>query len=688
MVSKTKPGYFKKIRVRMTWLRKALHKHSHAYYVLHDPKISDQEFDTLMAELRILEETHKDRIPIPPDTITKQVGMTPTGAKVKHTIRMLSLEKCTTKDELFDFCSSIADGATSSDFCGTGRAPWIVEPKLDGISLTLIYKSGKLVSAATRGDGETGENVLANARYIVPQILSDCEESETVEIRGEVLISKLQFARLQEVQASAGLKAYKNSRNAAAGIMSRIDTSPKILSHLEFVAYQMFVNGAPPRYHQYALMYMRKAGLKINDSFQCHSSSEVYDAVARINKKRQAYRYDVDGAVIKVNSAVVQRQLGEKTNAPAWAIAFKFPADQAVTELRAVEWQTGRTGQVTPVAILAPVNVHGVTVTRCTLHNADYIAQLGLHLGDEVELIRAGDVIPKIVRVVKSNVRKDKIKIPRRCPSCNERLYKSTDEAASYCPSDTCSAKAVAALEHFCSRQAMNIKGLGSELCRRLVEEGVVEHIADLYRVAWADLKIFIRIVGSANSGKVLQQIEDSKKQPLWRLLVGLGIDTIGVTKAKLLAKHFGTLQRLSGECDDYTVDTTPGRVRLKELKKLLGEVSGEAVFDYFLGIRHQDIVADFIHFEVSCRAEDSLRKSRNKGELADQTYVITGVLKTFTRAILTEKLEEEGATVSNSVTKNTTALIAGDKPGSKLAKAIKLGVPVLNEQAILVKLK
>ncbi|MCB1619742.1 MAG: NAD-dependent DNA ligase LigA [Thiothrix sp.] len=653
-------------------LRAALNYHSHRYYVLDDPEIPDAEYDRLFRRLQTLEAEHPALLT--PDSPTRRVGGTALEAfaEVRHVVPMLSLANAFSDEELEAFEKRIQDrlklpGDTGIEF--------VAEPKLDGLAMSLTYQDGILVRAATRGDGETGEDVTANVRTIpsIPLQLQGTGWPALLEVRGEVYMPKAGFETLNQRMRDQGTKTYVNPRNAAAGSLRQLDPRLTAQRPLAFYAYSLArpegVELAPT--HRAILTQLAAWGMRINPEIAVvQGAAGCLDYYRRIGAGRASLAYDIDGVVYKVNDLALQQALGFVSRAPRWAIAHKFPAQEEITRLLAVEFQVGRTGALTPVARLEPVFVGGVTVSNATLHNMDEIERKDIHIGDSVIVRRAGDVIPEVARVIPERRPQDArpVHMPERCPVCDSDVVRPEGEAVARCSGGLyCPAQVKEAIKHFASRKALNIDGLGDKLVEQLFENGLIRHVDDLYRLQLAAVAALERM-GEKSAQNLLEALEKSKATTLERFVFALGIRDVGEATARTLARHFGTLKALM-DADPSALEQVPdvGPVVAASLATFFQEAHNRDTIDRLcaLGLHWQD-------YEPS--APEVL-------PLSGKTYVITGTLNRSRDAIKAD-LEALGAKVAGSVSKKTTALIAGANAGSKLEKAERLGIPVLTGTA------
>ncbi len=657
---------------RVNELRAQINHHNYRYYVLDDPELPDAEYDRMMLELRALEAEYPDLVT--PDSPTQRVGGEPATAfaVVHHKVPMLSLENAFTEEDVQNF-----DRRIHERLGVTGDIEYWAEPKLDGLAVTVIYRDGKIERAATRGDGEKGEDVTANVRTIrsVPRTLRGKVPS-VIEVRGEVFMPIAGFERMNRVARERGEKVFVNPRNAAAGSLRVLDPRISASRPLDFFFYSLGVvegGSAPARQHQ-MIEAFSEWGLPVCPEARIVRGVQgCLEFYRDIGSRRNALPYQIDGVVYKVDDRSVQERLGFVSRAPRWATAHKFPADEATTVVRDVEFQVGRTGALTPVARLEPVFVSGVTVSNVTLHNMDELQRKDVHIGDTVVVRRAGDVIPEVVKVLTDRRPEGtrKVELPTTCPVCGSPVERAEGEAVARCMGGfTCRAQRQEALRHFASRRAMDIEGLGDKLVEQLVEHGLVKTPADLYRLTLEQLADLERM-GEKSASKLLQAIERSKNTTLPRFLYALGIRDVGEATALALARHFGNLDSLMAASAD-------------DVQKVLdvGPVVAGHVATFFASSDHREVIerlrAQGVHWpdvEVPTAAGQPL---------AGLTFVITGTLESLSREEAQEQLTALGAKVSGSVSKKTSYLLAGAEAGSKLRKAEELGVRVLEERELL----
>ncbi len=658
------------VEARLEELRALIHYHNYRYHVLDDPEIADADYDALFDELLALEADHPELVT--PDSPSQRVGGEPLEGfrTVTHEQPMLSLEKCTTTAELAEWLARCRSRLGEDE-----PITLTCEPKIDGVAVALIYEAGVLTLAATRGDGHTGEDITANVRTVgsVPLRLAGQDVPPRMEVRGEIYMPLDAFERFNEQARRAGQKTLVNPRNGAAGSLRQLD--PKLTAErpLTMFCYGLgWVEGGwQPATHSEAMEKLRAWGFRVNPdaaSFQDIAGVEAYleDLLAR----RDSLGYDIDGVVIKVDSLAQQARLGTVTRKPRWAIAFKYPAEEATTRILDVDFQVGRTGAITPVARLAPVFVGGVTVSNATLHNMDEVARLDVHIGDTVIVRRAGDVIPQVVKVVPGRRPKDArpVALPRTCPVCGSDIVREEDEAVARCSGGVarCSAQRKESLKHFASRLAMDIEGLGDKLIEQLVELDLVTDPADLFELDQETLEALPRM-GAKSSRNILDALEHARHTTLARFIYALGIREVGEATAASLATHFGDLEPLM-QADQEALEAVDD----------VGPVVARNIVRYFQDPDHQRMIRRLLDRGITW--DPVAPREAEPAPLAGETWVLTGTLESMTRDQAREHLTALGAKVTNSVSKNTTRVVAGAKAGSKLGKAVRLGVPVLEE--------
>ncbi|MBU2712516.1 NAD-dependent DNA ligase LigA [Zooshikella harenae] len=652
-------------------LRQEINQHNYRYYVLDDPAVPDAEYDRLMRRLQTLEQEYPQLVSA--DSPSQRVGAEPASAftTVTHEMPMLSLDNAFSAEELQDFDRRCRERLAIADI------EYVAEPKLDGIAVSLLYEKGKLVRGATRGDGQRGEDITQNLRTIhsIPLVLLAEDVPDRLEVRGEVYMPKAGFLQFNEQAQAKGEKAFVNPRNAAAGSLRQLDSRVTATRPLEMCCYGVGVcSGDLPGDHSQILQQLNKWGFKINKEMAVLPSIQACGTYyQQLLARREQLSYEIDGIVFKVNALALRDKLGFVSRAPRWAIAYKFPAQEEMTTLEAIEFQVGRTGTLTPVARLKPVFVGGVTVSNATLHNLDEVARLGIKVGDSVIVHRAGDVIPKVVRVVleqRSGEEQD-IVVPTSCPVCGSELERIAGEAALRCTGGlVCLAQRKEAIKHFASRRAMDIDGLGDKLVEQLVDQELVNSVADLYALE-KDALIQLERMGDKSAQNLIDAIERSKHTTLARFIYALGIREVGETTALTLASYFGSLNAL--------IDTE--EVLLQQVPDV-GPVVAHHIVYFFKQQNNRDVIDQLKVAGVNW-SEQSRTEQENL-PLVGKIYVLTGTLSVMSRDEVKQKLQLLGAKVAGSVSKKTTAVIAGEKAGSKLSKAESLGIPILDEHDLL----
>ena len=663
------------VAARAAELRAQIAQHDYRYYVLDEPLVSDADYDRLMRELRALESAHPALVTA--DSPTQRVAGTPNAAfgEVLHQVPMLSLDNAFTDEDVRAFDRRIHERLGVS---GDLDLDYVAEPKLDGLAVTVIYREGLLERAATRGDGVKGEDVTANVRTIraVPQRLRGAAPP-LLEARGEVFMPIALFERMNQEAAARGEKVFVNPRNAAAGSLRQLDARVSAARPLRAFFYGLgsLAGVSPPATQLELLALLRERGLPVSPAARAvHGVSGCLAYYHALGERRAALPYQIDGVVYKLDSRTDQERLGFVSRAPRWAIAHKFTPDEALTLVKEIGFQVGRTGALTPVARLEPVFVSGVTVSNVTLHNIDEVHRKDVRVGDTVVVRRAGDVIPEVVSVVLERRPPGTVpvELPQRCPVCGSLVLRVEGEAVARCTGGfTCRAQRQEALRHFASRRALDIEGLGDKLIEQLVERELVGSPADLYRLTLRQLAELDRM-GEKSAANLLAAIERSRQTTLPRLLYGLGIREVGEATALALARHFGTLERLM-DADEQAIQQVPD----------IGPVVAAHVAAFFSSEDHRSVIKALRVKGVKW-PDMTVAASGDDSPLAGRTFVITGTLESLTRERAQEELVARGAKVASSVSKKTGFLIAGKEPGSKLAKARKLGVTVLDERQLL----
>ncbi len=665
------------LNARVAALRQQIQEHNHRYYVLNDPTVPDGEYDRLMRELEALEREHPELDD--PDSPTHRVGAKIEDGfdSVVHHTPMLSLANAFDDEEVAQFDQRIRDQLDLDEL------NYLAEPKLDGLAISLRYQHGRLALAATRGDGRTGEDVTANVRTIrsIPLTVSDSGLPEQFEVRGEIFMSRSGFAELNQRLKRQDEKPFVNPRNAASGTLRQLDPAITADRPLRFFAYaaidlEQDQDSSPQTLTCQSAVLQRLAdiGFPVSPLVQSVSGLQgLLDYHARIADQRDALDYDIDGVVYKLDDFEQQLEMGYVSRSPRWALAHKFPAEEAITRLRDIDVQVGRTGKLTPVARLEPVFVGGVTVTNATLHNLDEIRRKDVRVGDQVIVRRAGDVIPEVVRAMVERRSEDlaEWQLPSHCPVCNSRVEQVEGQADARCSGGlVCAAQRKRALEHFASRTAMDIDGLGSKLIEQLVDQELVHDLSDLYGLDVETLTSLDRM-GQKSAENLAASIDRSRRPQLGRLLFALGIREVGEVSAQLLARHFGTLDAL------MAADTEA----LQAVDEIGPIVAGH-VHEFFNEAANRAVIQKLLDAGVEWQAE-AVRETGSR-PLDGKTFVLTGRLEQLKRSEAKGRLEQLGARVSGSVSKSTHALIAGADPGSKLDRAESLKVPVIDEADLL----
>ena len=667
------PSAAKSAAARVRELRTQLEHHNYRYHVLDDPEVSDAEYDRLMRELKALEAQYPDLVT--PDSPTQRVGATPVSElqEVVHSRPMLSLDNGFEDEDIVAFDRRVRERLENVE-----QVEYSAEPKLDGLAISFRYESGRLVQAATRGDGLRGEDVTHNVRTIkaVPTVLRGTPP-KLLEVRGEVFMLIAGFKAMNQRALERGERTFVNPRNAAAGSIRQLD--PRTAADKPFDVFFYGIGETDgwklPAKHSEALEQLREWGLKISPLLKIVQGAEGCLQYYRdIGAKRASLPYEIDGVVYKVNRFVQQRDLGFVARAPRWAIAHKFPAHEENTIVRGVEFQVGRTGALTPVARMDPVFVGGVTVSNATLHNMDEVRRKDVRIGDTVVIRRAGDVIPEVVKVILERRPKDarEVELPSKCPVCGSAVEREEGEAVARCTGGLyCPAQRKEALRHFASRHALDIDGLGTKLIDQLVEGGVVNNPADLYELTAERLAELDRM-GEKSAENLVKALEQSKqKATLPRFLYALGIRDVGEATAAALANHFGSIKELQGATEE----------QIQEVPDV-GPVVAAHVYKFFQEKHNRDVLAALSkHIQLKAQAR---KAASGEGPLAGKTFVLTGSLDSMSRDQASERIVELGGKVAGSVSKKTSYVVAGAEAGSKLAKAQELGVVVLDEKAFL----
>jgi len=652
-------------------LRDKIRHHEYRYYVLDNPEISDAEFDVLMDELKKLEAEHPTLIT--PDSPTQRVGGKPREGfvKVRHSSPMLSLDNTYSEDELRNWERRV------HELSGRKDIEYVCELKLDGMSLALRYGDSKLARGITRGDGSEGEDVTLNVRTVRSVPLSIAREklkkagiSADFEVRGEMLMPIPAFKRMNEEREQKGLSLFANPRNATAGTVRQLEPSITAERRLDYFAYMLLQNGRTYfDRHSRTLDALEEAGFKVNPHRKLAKSFEqVWGFIREWEEKRDSLDYEIDGIVIKVDRTALQDELGYTGKAPRWAIAYKYAARAGITHVDDILVQVGRTGKLTPVAVLKPVPIGGTTVSRATLHNMDEIERLGVKIGDWVEVERGGDVIPKVTRVIEDKVHPRGHKVfhmPERCPECGTKIVRTEGEVDYRCVNANCPAKLRETILHFASRHVMNIEGMGDALVNQLTERGMVKNVADIYKLTKDDL-LRLERMGDKSAQNVLDEIGESKKLPLERVIFGLGIRFVGERTAQFLAEHFGSMDVLMDAKED----------ELEEVNEV-GPRIAASITEFFQNPKNRELVKELREADLTF----SGKKKQRGTALAGKTFVLTGTLTHYSRDQAKQMIEDAGGRVASAVSKKTDYVVAGSDAGSKLDKARELGIAVIGEE-------
>lgn len=655
------------VKERIEQLRELLNYHSNRYYNMDDPEITDYEYDAMMQELKQLEKENPELVT--PDSPTQKVGGTTkreAGVQVRHNVPMLSLQDVFSKEEVDAFVEEMTDQLDSPEF--------VVEYKIDGLSMALRYENGELVLAETRGDGiNFGEDVTANARVIrdVKKKLKD--KPEYLEIRGEVYMTNEAFDKVNENQDLLGKKTFANPRNCAAGTLRQLDskvTKERNLSMFIFNIQQ--VRGMEFETHTEGYEFLKKQGIPVIDDYKvCHTAEEVWEAVSAIGENRGNLPYDIDGAVVKINRIADREQLGNTSKVPRWAIAYKYPPEEKESKILDIELSVGRTGRITPTAVFEPIRLCGTMVSRATLHNQDYINELGVGIGDTVVVYKSGEIIPKIkeVKTMKRPKGTEVFQIPEVCPVCGAKTQREKDTADIKCTSPNCPAQLERHIINFVGRDAMDIKGFGTVYIEELVRLSYLKDIADIfYLKEHRDELIEQGIIGKEkNTDKLLEAIEKAKENDAYQLLCGFGIPNVGKAAAKNIMRQFGTIEALMGADMEALLAVND-----------IGEISAGCILQFFADERNRAIVSRLKAAGVNM---SMIAEEGTDDIFAGLTFVVTGTLPTMGRKEAAEFIEKHGGKVSGSVSKKTNYLLAGENAGSKLTKAAELGIAVISEE-------
>lgn len=662
----------KSLQTQIDDLRTQIREHDYNYFVLNNPKISDYEYDLIFKKLLQLESENPDLIT--DDSPTQRVGsdLVKDFKSVTHKTPMLSLSNTYSEEELLDFDRRIRESLPSDE-----TTEYVCELKIDGVSVSIHYENGKFATAATRGDGTTGEEVTANVKTIrsIPLQIDlkamDKINLEQIEVRGEIYMENDAFRKWNEERELSGEKTFANPRNTSAGTIKLQD--PKLVAKrpLQIFTYYLFSYSSELNSQKENLELLKKLGFRVNDNFKlCKSINEVMEFCSYWENKRSELPYEIDGVVIKVNSLRQQKILGSIAKSPRWAVAFKFKAKQATTKLHKITWQVGRTGALTPVAELEPVLLAGSTISRATLHNYDEVQRKDIREEDTVVIEKGGDVIPKVVSVdLSARQSNSKQTIPpSMCPECGSKLYKPEEEVAIYCENKECPAQVKASIAHFASRTAMDIEGLGESLISMFVDLGLLKTYADIYALnSKKDQLIKIDRLGKKSVSNLIESIERSKQKPFDKVLFALGIRYVGAGAAKKLSDHFLTVDALANSSEE----------QIEEVHEI-GPSIARSLKRFFLDQHNKSIIEKLKSAGINFTSEPKKLKSES---LAGKSFVLTGTLSSMSREDAKEKILEHGGVVTSSVSKNTDIVVVGENPGSKFEKAQKLGIKILSEE-------
>jgi DNA ligase (NAD+) len=661
---------------RICELRALILQHDYQYYVLAQPAISDFEYDRLYRELQDLENQNKHLITS--DSPTQRVSGEPTKdfPTVRHHYPMLSLSNTYNEQEFREF-----DQRVRSALSGDEIFEYVAELKIDGVAISLLYENGRMVRGLTRGDGEQGDDITPNLRTIrsIPlRVIGESKYPAVFEVRGEAFLPKSSFNRINQLREEEGEALFANPRNAAAGSLKIQDARIVASRRLEMFAYQLYCEDAQFTYpeHTRNLEELRRYGFHVNPHFKiCNGIQQVVDYVNQWQANRVRLPYEIDGVVVKINAIRQQQQLGSTAKSPRWAIAYKFKAMQAETSINKIIWQVGRTGVITPVADLSPTLLAGTTVSRATLHNADEIMRKDIREGDYVLIEKGGDIIPKVVEVLKEKrgPHTSGLSIPSHCPACKTALQRVEGEAALRCPNLDCSEQILRRIEHFAGRTAMDISGLGSAVIELLVKNGLIRDVADLYNLKQEQIAGLERM-GEKSTANLIAALEESKSRPLFRLIFALGISFIGITAARDLAAHYRSIEALQ-------------RAEITELQEIdgVGEKMAQSLFNYFRSSSGQELIVKLKAAGLRMEADEA---TPSPGLLQGKIFVLTGTLSGMTREEATALIIGNGGKVTSGVSKNTDYLLAGEEAGSKLEKARQLGVQIISKDDFLARLQ
>ncbi len=667
-MASTKTSHSGGIAKEIERLREEIRHHEYLYYVVDNPELPDAQFDRLMNRLKELEAQHPELVA--PDSPTQRVGGAPREGfqKIRHTTPMVSLDNAFSVEALRDFDRRVRETT------GREEVDYIAEHKFDGLSMSLVYKDGRLVRAVTRGDGTTGEDVTANVKTIRtipltidPAALKKAGLRGDFEVRGEAIMTRQAFVEMNKQQEEQGGKIFANPRNAAAGSIRVLDPKITASRKLDFFAYYLLVDGrAPKKRLSECLDVLKTLRFKASEDWKlCHSIDDVENYVNAWESKREKLAYEIDGIVIKVDEIGLQNELGFTSKAPRWALAYKYPAHQETTVIREIQVSVGRTGVLTPFAVFEPVQIGGVTVSKSTLHNMDEVERLGVHAGDTVLVERAGEVIPHVLKVVKHGTEEKKFQMPEKCPVCGTRVHRREGEVAYRCVNVSCPARRRESMLHFAGRHAMNIDGLGEKIVDQLIERDLVRDFADLYKLDLDTLANLERMA-EKSAQNLLDEIEQSKKAGLARLIYAIGIPFVGERTAQLLAAHFGSMEKLRDANEEELLEVDE-----------IGPKIAEGVREFFSESANRKLIDRLRAVGVVMKEERAAPKST---KFAGMTFVFTGTLAHRSREDAEALIASHGGKPGSSVSKKTNYVVVGADPGSKYDKAKSLGVPILDE--------
>ncbi|WP_294949300.1 NAD-dependent DNA ligase LigA [uncultured Eubacterium sp.] len=645
------------IKQKIEELRKTLRYHSDRYYNDDAPEIEDYEYDMMMRELKGLEEKYPEFDSA--DSPTKRVGGKADNsfASVEHTVRMESLQDAFSKEEIFDFDRRVKENVSDVHY--------VVEPKIDGLSVSLEYVNGEFFRGSTRGDGNVGEDVSGNLRVIHNIPLKLNHALPYIEVRGEVYMPKKSFDRVVDRQLINDEKPFKNPRNAAAGSLRQKDSKVAATRGLDIFVFNIQqIEGKELTSHKESLDYLKELGFNTIPYYERVDDIETaFEKVLQIGEKRGELEFDIDGAVIKVDDFSEREQLGSTAKFPKWAVAFKYPPEEKQTEILDIEITVGRTGKLTPTAVLSPVHLAGTTVSRATLHNQDFINEKGVNIGDIVTVRKAGDIIPEVLCVNEKRSNGSFV-YPERCPSCNEKVVREEGESDIRCINPECPAQLLRNLIHYCSRDAMDIEGLGPSIIETFVNEGMIKTVTDIYRL---DKEKIASLDGfqQTSANNIIESVENSKNNDLSKLIFALGIRHIGAKAAKLLSDEFKNIDNLMNASLEAISDIDG-----------FGDIMAKSAFDFFQSESARELIADLKSFGVNTESKTVINDNRFEG----MTFVLTGTLPTYKRSEASKIIESFGGKTSSSVSKKTSYVLSGESSGSKLDKANQLGIPVIDE--------